>query len=193
MVVLQGNPQVSADIGERGRANVPHLPGKPNRALELDFRRCQAAGAATFEEYRAVKGCLMGGDKADPFQQFQRFGPNLPEGGLIRHLRPGDAVHVAEHELSTWRPDQEVGLAGDLETLDDDHGKRAGAVAAVVRGLKVDRRKPVTAPRCAAPQMLLESSSRSHAESVLLQTLARCAPPTCSVGRHGSANAAQAP
>ena len=83
----------------------------------------------------------MGRQKIDPLQHGAETGPQFAEGGLVRHVLPGDAVEIGEDEPPARRFDQAVGALDDLVVFHPHQSQGAGTVPGIIGGFKVQGHK----------------------------------------------------
>jgi len=67
--------------------------------------------------------------------------PYVPEFRLISNISPAYAVYMRKSKCFAGRPDQRIGFMYDSGSAYLDDSKRAGAVTALVRRLKVNSNK----------------------------------------------------
>lgn len=137
-MVHQRKPKVIGNMAQRRRAKVPRSARQAHRAEEGDFGRGDAVALAGGAKDAPVEGGVVGGEERDPLQERLQLGPELTEGGRVGDVRPADAVDVGEREPALRGADVGAESPDDPAPFNAHDTDRTGAVATVVRRLKVD-------------------------------------------------------
>ena len=107
------------------------------------LRRGQGGGRATGPQDIGVETGVVCRNKLGAIEKPPELRPDIPESLRVGHLRPGDAMDVAEDKGFAWRADQPVFPVDNGVVLDPDHGEGTGAILSVVGSLKVQRHKTI--------------------------------------------------
>ena len=142
-MVVQGNAQVFAHVGQFRGPQVPQAPGKFHGAQEFGAGRLDVSVPAAGIQHRPVEGGVVRRYEIDAFEEGHDFRPQHLEVRLVPDVLPGYAVKVGKHEIPPRRPHQGASFVNNFSRLNDNHRQGAGAVASVVRGFEIDRGEAV--------------------------------------------------
>lgn len=137
LVVIEGDPEVSADVGKFRWEKVPGFSGELDGAEVLEFRRCDPVLFAAGEQDLSVKSDVMGGHKIHAFEVASNLRPEFSEIRCVLDILPCQAVDLREEKLLTRGSDQMRGFASDDAVFDTNQSDRARTVARMIRGFKI--------------------------------------------------------
>src|SRR5262249_24917458 len=100
VVMVQRQSQVGANVRQSGGMEAPSMSGQQHRAFEGYRGHGQPRRFTTRAQDGAIEPGIVRRQERGPLQQLTELGPGLPEGGLVGHVAPGDAVKVGELKIT---------------------------------------------------------------------------------------------
>ena len=138
LVVVEGDPELAADVGKPRRADAPCPPGNLHRAAERQRWRLDAVARAAGAKHAPVERGVVGREELRALDERLDPRPELSEVVRLRHVLPRQPVDMGEPEFLRRRPDEVNRRVHDPSAREADG---AGAVLPIVGRLEIDRDK----------------------------------------------------
>ena len=101
---IQPKPEVSANVGKTGGADIPQSPGELHRADEANLRSRDLRRLAARFKNPTVKPNVMGSDEVRAKEQVLDSRPQLFERRLFTNMFPRNAVYGGKKERISTGP-----------------------------------------------------------------------------------------
>jgi hypothetical protein len=105
-MVIQGDAEMTANVGESGGINSPQPAGKPHGTLKGNAGVRDTGSIAAGTEHPFIEYGIMRYENVHPAKHRLNRRPQFPEGGLGAHILPGDPVNIGKDEMPPGWPDQ---------------------------------------------------------------------------------------
>ena len=113
LVVIQGEVELTTDVGELGGVDTPVLTRNVNCTEKGKRGRGESVVGAAGVEHATVERSVVCDQALRPLEKWGEAAPHLGERGCALDVFPGDAVNARELESRGWRTDQAHGLLED--------------------------------------------------------------------------------